>query len=76
MVLASRMKQSPVASIIGNGLGQLLGGLGTLQMTSDIVLAMDYDWREFMTDEIGGFGYFLFRFLGWGLVVMGIGLRL
>ena len=76
LVLASRMKQSPVASTIGNGLGQLLSGLWTLQMTSDTVLAMDYDWREFMTDEAGGLCYFVFRFLGWGLVVMGIGLLL
>lgn len=76
LVLASRMKESPVASTIGNGLGQLLSGLWTLQMTSDTVLAMDYDWRDFMTDEAGGLGYFVFRFLGWGLVVMGIGLLL
>ena len=76
LVMASRMKQSPVASTIGNGLGQLLSGIWTLQMTSDIVLAMDRDWRDFMTDEAGGLCYFVFRFLGWGLVVMGIGLLL
>ena len=45
-------------------------------MTSEMVLGMDRDWREFMLEEAGGIGYFVFRFLGWSSVVMGAGMLL
>lgn len=73
IVFASKMDKSPVASTVGSGLGQLLSGIWTLQMTSEVVMGMDRDWREFLLDTVGSVGYFAFQFLGWGCVVLGIG---